>query len=139
MQIIQNLSSTLNNEDASEASNLWNNFAAKLKGRNNLIKMVDRSTIAEYEADLILSDSEKGKKFRQAENRALNLRLMFPGIEHQVISFRSTANMTISHRGINETSASNFFQITSPKIASFDAATAQKPEHQIEGRVVWFW
>ena len=51
----------LNNVDSSEAHDLWDNLTAKLKRRNKLIKMADRSargwgTAAEYEADPIASD-----------------------------------------------------------------------------------
>ena len=51
----------LNNVDSSEAHDLCDNLTAKLKRRNKLIKMADRSargwgTAAEYEADPIASD-----------------------------------------------------------------------------------
>ena len=76
LQIVQNLSSTLNNDDPSEANDLFDDLIANLKRRNKLIKMAGRSalgwdTVAEYEADPIASDSDDGKKIRQAENRAL--------------------------------------------------------------------
>ena len=66
LQSVQNLSSALNNGN-------------QLKRRNKLIKMADRSvlgrdTVAEYKADPIASDSDDGKKIRQAENRALTKR-----------------------------------------------------------------
>ena len=51
----------LNNVDSSEAHDLCDNLTAKLKRRNKLIKMADRSargwgTVAEYEADPFASD-----------------------------------------------------------------------------------
>ena len=79
LQSVQNLASALNNGDTSEANDLCDDLTAKLKRRNKLIKMADRSvlgwdTVAEYEADPIASDSDDGKKIRQAENRALTKR-----------------------------------------------------------------
>ena len=76
LQIIENLSSALNNDDTSEVNDLCDELTVKLKRRNKLIKMADRSalgweTVAEYEADPIASDSEDRKKIRQAKNRAL--------------------------------------------------------------------
>ena len=75
LQIVQNLSSALNNDDPSEANDLCDDLTAKLKRQNKLIKMADRSalgwdTVAEYKADPIASDSDDGEKIRQAENRA---------------------------------------------------------------------
>ena len=66
----------MNNDDTSEANDLCDDLTAKLKRRNKVINMADRSvlgweTVAEYEADPIASDLENGKKTRQAENRAL--------------------------------------------------------------------
>ena len=54
-------------------------LTAKLKRRNKLIKMADRSvlgwdTVTEYEDDPSASDSDDGKKIRQAENRVLTKR-----------------------------------------------------------------
>ena len=51
----------------------------KLKRRKKLIKMADRSvlgwdTVAEYETDPIASNSDDGKKIRQAEHRVLTKR-----------------------------------------------------------------
>ena len=43
LQIVPNLSSTLHNDDTSEANNLCDDLTAKLKRRNNLITMTDRS------------------------------------------------------------------------------------------------
>ena len=79
LQIVENLSSALNNDDTSEANDLCGDLTAKLKRRNKLIRMANRSfldwyTVAEYEADPIASDSDDGKKMRQAENRALTKR-----------------------------------------------------------------
>ena len=76
LQIAQNLSPALNNDDPSKTNNLCENLTEKLKRRDKLIRMADRSligwdTVAEYEADLITSDSNDGKKIRQAGNRAL--------------------------------------------------------------------
>ena len=79
LQIVENLSSALNNDDTSEANDLCGDLTAKLKRRNKLIRMANRSflgwdTVAEYEVDPIASDSDDGKKIRQAENRALTKR-----------------------------------------------------------------
>ena len=54
-------------------------LTAKLKRRNKLIKLADRSvlgwdTVTEYEDDPSASDSDDGKKIRQAKNRALTKR-----------------------------------------------------------------
>ena len=59
--------------------NLCDYLTAKLKRRNKLIKMADRSvlgwdTVTEYEDDPSASDSDDGKKIRQAENRVLTKR-----------------------------------------------------------------
>ena len=67
LKIVENLSSALNNDDTSEANGLCDDLTAKLKRRNKLIKMADRSvlgwdTVAQYEADTIASDSDGGKK-----------------------------------------------------------------------------
>ena len=75
LQIAENLSSALSNDDTSEANDLCDDLTAKLKRQNKLIKMADRSVIgwdnvAGYEADPIASDSDDGKKIRQAEIRA---------------------------------------------------------------------
>ena len=69
LQIVQNLSSVLNNDDASEANDLCDELTAKLKCRNKLVKMADRSdvdweTVAKYETDPIPSDEDDGKKIR---------------------------------------------------------------------------
>ena len=79
LRIVENLSSALNNEDTGEANDLCGDLTAKLKRRNKLIKMADRSvlgwdTVEEYEPDPIASDSDDGNKIRQAENRALTKR-----------------------------------------------------------------
>ena len=79
LQSVQNLSSALKNDDTSEANDLCDDLTARLKRRNKLIKMADRSvlgwdTVAEYEGDPIASDSDDGKKIRQAENRSLTKR-----------------------------------------------------------------
>ena len=76
LQIVENISSALNNDDTSEVNSLSRDLTAKLKRRSKLIKMVDRSvlgwdTLVEYDADPIASDSDDGKKIRQAENSAL--------------------------------------------------------------------
>ena len=75
LQIIENLSSAFNNDDTSEANDLCDKLIVKLKRRNKLIEMADRSalgweTVAEYEADPIASFSEDRKKNRQPKNRA---------------------------------------------------------------------
>ena len=79
LQIVENLSSALNSDDASKVNDVCGDLTAKLKCRNKLMKMADRSvlawdTLAEYEADPIATDSDDGKKIRQAENRALTKR-----------------------------------------------------------------
>ena len=45
LQIVQNLSSALNNDDPNEANNLCDNSTAKLKRQNKLIKIADRSAL----------------------------------------------------------------------------------------------
>ena len=45
LQIVENLSSALNNDDTSEANDLGDGLTAKLKRRNKLIKMADRSVL----------------------------------------------------------------------------------------------
>ena len=75
--IFQNLSSVLNNEDSFKANYLCNNLSVKLKRRNKLIKMADRSivgwdTVTKYEIDPIASTSGDEKKIRAAENIALS-------------------------------------------------------------------
>ena len=42
LQIIENLSSALNNDDTSEANDLCDELTVKLKRRNKLIKMANR-------------------------------------------------------------------------------------------------
>ena len=79
LQIVENLSSALNNDDTSEANDLCDDLKAKPERRNKLIKMADRSvlgwdTVTEYEADPIASDSDDGKKIRQAKTRGLTKR-----------------------------------------------------------------
>ena len=69
LQIVQNLSSVLNNDDLSKANDLCDNLTVKLKHRNKLIKMANRSPlgrdiVAEYEADPITSNSDDGKRIR---------------------------------------------------------------------------
>ena len=61
LQIVQNLLSALNNDNPSEANDLCDDLTAKLKRRDNLIKMADRSalgwdTVSEYEAHPVTSD-----------------------------------------------------------------------------------
>ena len=65
--MVENLSSVLNNDDISKVNDLCGDLTVKLKRRNKLIKMSDRSvlgwdTVAEYDADPIASDSDDGKK-----------------------------------------------------------------------------
>ena len=77
--MVENLSSALNNDDVSEANDLRGDLTVNLKRRNKLIKMEDRSvlgwdTVAEYELIQSPSDSDDGKKIRQAGNRALTKR-----------------------------------------------------------------
>ena len=45
LQIVENLSSALNNDHTSKANDLCDNLRAKLKRRNKLIKMTDRSVL----------------------------------------------------------------------------------------------
>ena len=45
LQIIENLSSALNNDDTSEANDLCDKLTVKLKRRNKLIKIADRSAL----------------------------------------------------------------------------------------------
>ena len=45
LQIVQKLSSALKNENTSEANDLCDDLTAKLKRRNKLIKMADRSVL----------------------------------------------------------------------------------------------
>ena len=45
LQIVENLSSALNNDDTSKANDLCDDLRAKLKRRNKLIKMTDRSVL----------------------------------------------------------------------------------------------
>ena len=71
LQRIENVSSVINNDDISEANDLCGDLTAKLKRRNRLIKMEDRSvlgwnTVTEYKTDPIASDSDDGKKIRPA-------------------------------------------------------------------------
>ena len=61
LQIVQNLLSALNNDNPSEANDLCDDLTAKLKRRDNLIKMADRSalgwdTVSEDEAHPVASD-----------------------------------------------------------------------------------
>ena len=56
LQIVQNLSSVLSNHDPSEANNFCDGLTAKLRCRNKLINIADRSTFnwatdAEYETN----------------------------------------------------------------------------------------
>ena len=79
LQLVENISSALNNHDTSEANDLCDDLTGKLKRRNKLIKMVDRSvlgwdSVTEYEVDPIASDLDDGKKIRQVQNRALTKR-----------------------------------------------------------------
>ena len=78
-RIVQNISSVLKNDDASNANDLCDDLPGKLKPRNKLIKMTDWSalgweTVAKYESDRIASDSDDGKKIKQAEKRTLTKR-----------------------------------------------------------------
>ena len=45
LQVFQNLSSALNNDDPSEANDLYDDLTAKLTRRNKLIKMPDKSAL----------------------------------------------------------------------------------------------
>ena len=45
LQIVENLSSALNNDHTSKANDLCEDLRAKLKRRNKLIKMTDRSVL----------------------------------------------------------------------------------------------
>ena len=119
LQIVQNLSSALNDDDPSEANDPCDDLTAKLKHRKKLIKMADRSalrcdTAAENEIDPIVRNSDDGKKIRRAENRTFTKQkskktnkptFPFPSQRPQASSFRSTVNITASHPRVNETSS----------------------------------
>lgn len=67
----------LKNDNISEAMNVCNDISFKIKHRNKLIKMVDRSAagcsiVEECEVDPITSGPVDSKKINQTENRALN-------------------------------------------------------------------
>ena len=119
LQIAENLSSALNNDDTSEANDLCGNLTAKLKRRNKLIKMADRSvlgwdTIAEYEADPITSNSDD-------EKHLTNLPFAFPVRNHQTSSFGSMVNITASHPRVNEISTLDFHRTVLHGTATIDA------------------
>ena len=74
LQTVQNLSSTLNNADAREAMDLCDDLTVKLKCRNKMIKMADRSVVdwenvAKCETDPIASDSDDGKKTTKRKSK----------------------------------------------------------------------
>ena len=80
LQIVENLSSVLNNDDTSEANDLCDDLTTKLKLRNKLIKMADRSvlgwdTVAEYEADPIASNSTQPRIGHLLSTHAMARRL----------------------------------------------------------------
>ena len=80
LRIVENLSSALNNEDTGEANDLCGDLTAKLKRRNKLIKMADRSvlgwdTVAEYEADPIASNSTQPRIGHLLSTHAMARRL----------------------------------------------------------------
>ena len=119
LRVVENLLSALNNDNTSEANDFCDDLTAKLKRRNKLIKMADRSvlgwdTVAQYEADTIASDSDGGKKIRKANRTGYlpkgklkhltNLPFAFPVRNHQASSFRSTVNIMVSHTRVYETS-----------------------------------
>ena len=121
----------LNNDDTSEANDLCGDLKAKLKRRNKLIKMADRSvlgwdTVAEYEADPIASDSNDGNKIRQAKNRELTER---KAKTSNKLTFRVPSQKPSGqqfwidgeHNGFtppsNETSTSNFHRTALPRTA----------------------
>ena len=115
IQLVENISSALNNHDTSEANDLCDDLTGKLKRKNKLIKMVDRSvlgwdTVTEYVADPIASDLDDGKKIRQVQNRALTKRKskrsnkLTLRVSRQKPSgqqFRINVNMTASHPQIS--------------------------------------
>ena len=136
LKIVENLSSALNNDDTSEANGLCDDLTAKLKRRNKLIKMADRSvlgwdTVAQYEADTIASDSDGGKKIRKANRTGYlpkgklkhltNLPFAFPVRNLQASSYGSTVNITASHPRVNETSTSDFHRTVLPRTSTIDA------------------
>ena len=74
LQIVQNLWSALNDDDPREADNLCNNLAAKLKCRNTLIKMTDRSplgwdTVVQLLATQMMEKRLEKPRTRQLPNR----------------------------------------------------------------------
>ena len=80
LQIVENLSSVLNYDDTSEANDLCDDLTTKLKLRNKLIKMADRSvlgwdTVAEYEADPIASNSTQPRIGHLLSTHAMARRL----------------------------------------------------------------
>ena len=57
---------------------LISNLVEKVKGRNKLLRIADTSTggwttVREYESNVIASDSDDAKKFRQADARAVRI------------------------------------------------------------------
>ena len=80
LQIVENLSSVLNYDDTSEANDLCDDLTTKLKLRNKLIKMADRSvlgwdTVAEYEVDPIASNSTQPRTGHLLSTHAMACRL----------------------------------------------------------------
>ena len=66
----------LNKGDLDSVHSGLNSISSKIKKRNKLIKLADRSSVGwsiveEYEADPIASDSDDSRKIRQAEQRAI--------------------------------------------------------------------
>ena len=109
-------------------------LTAKLKRRNKLIKMADRSvlgrdTVAEYEADPIASDSDDGKIIRKAENSTLNkrkskkpnkLNLRVPRQKPSGQQFRIDGEHNGFAPRVNKTSTSDFQQTILHRTTTFD-------------------
>ena len=106
-QIVENLSSALNNDDTSEANDLGDGLTAKLKRRNKLIKMADRSVLV---WGTVAPDKPRPGHLpnRKVKKTLTNLPFAFPVRNIQASSFGSTLNITSSHPRVNETSTSDF-------------------------------
>ena len=128
----------LNNDDTSEANDLCDDLTAKLKRRNKLIKMADRSvlgwdTFAEYVAEwLIESLAMKTMERRSDKPRTghlpkeklkhlTNLSFAFLVRNHQAGTFGSTVNIMASQPRVNETSTSDSHRTILPRMATIDA------------------
>ena len=78
----------LDKGDFDSVNNGLNLMSSKIKKRNKLIKLADRSSVdwsivEEYEADPIASDSDDSRKIRQAEQRAIRKKKKTPTSQQQ--------------------------------------------------------